>query len=187
MPFTLDNALVRGGTPGDFVLASDACSGRTLAVNASCEIIRRFAPSAEGDRDAILTVSSATAGVSPVDVQHFGTGTPVRVFVGPAGPPGPPAFRLVIAAVSRSLTATAGRRVSVGYASTLPATTVLEVRKGSRRIARVRGRARVGANVLRFRSRRVTPGRYTLRLTATNGSQTSRATVRLRVLAPRAD
>ena len=58
------------------------------------------------------------------------------------------------------------------YAATRAAAVTLEVRKGKRRIARVRGRAARGRNTITV-LRLAAAGRYTLRLIATATNQTS--------------
>jgi DNA-binding beta-propeller fold protein YncE len=104
---------------------------------------------------------------------------------GPAGAQGPPAFKLVVALFSRNLKGVAGKRVRLGYVSTLAASAQLDVLKGAKRVARARGRARVGANTIAWNGRigrkLAKPGLYRLRLTAVNGSQKATQTATLRV------
>jgi DNA-binding beta-propeller fold protein YncE len=104
---------------------------------------------------------------------------------GPAGAQGPPAFKLVVALFSRNLKGVAGKRVRLGYVSTLAASAQLDVLKGTKRVSRTRGRARVGANTIAWNGRigrkLAKPGLYRLRLTAVNGSQRATQTASLRV------
>ncbi|HEY1276500.1 MAG TPA: hypothetical protein VGF25_16435 [Thermoleophilaceae bacterium] len=74
------------------------------------------------------------------------------------------------------------RRLVLRYAATASATVQLDVLKGRHRVARVKGRARAGANTIRLRVPRKA-GRYTLRLTLTTADgqhtvQKARLTVR---------
>lgn len=100
---------------------------------------------------------------------------------GPAGPVGPPgATPLVARLASSAYRGRARRRLTVPLVTTLAARITLDLRRGSRRVARVsrrvrRGRARITLRRLPAR------GRYTLRMTATAGGQTVRDRARLRV------
>jgi hypothetical protein len=93
--------------------------------------------------------------------------------------------RLVVASFLDALTVRRGRAVVLRYVSTTDARVVLEVFKGSRRIAAVSGRARAGANSIRWNgksgSSAVASGQYRLVLRATSGDQqaTDRASVRI--------
>ena len=116
--------------------------------------------------------------------------------VGPAGPAGAagPAGsssvltqdRLFIASFLDSLKVRRGRAVTLRYISTASARTVLEVFKGTRRVAAVAGNARPGKNAIRWNGKvagkKAARGTYKLRLMATAGAQVARdsATVRLR-------
>ena len=59
---------------GDFV-ETDACTGQTLAVGASCSISVQFAPTATGARTGMLTIYANIPG-GQVQVALSGTGTP---------------------------------------------------------------------------------------------------------------
>jgi hypothetical protein len=93
--------------------------------------------------------------------------------------------RLVVASFLDALTVRRGRAVVLRYVSTTDARVVLEVFKGSRRIAAVSGRARAGANSIRWNgksgSSAAASGQYRLVLRATSGDQqaTDRASVRI--------
>jgi Domain of unknown function (DUF4394) len=103
--------------------------------------------------------------------------------VGPAGPQGAPGAvttRLVAAFASRAYRGRARRRLTVPLVTTIAARITLDVRRGSRRVARVSGRVRRGRAQLALR-RLPARGRYTLRLTAVVAGQTARDTARLRV------
>jgi len=110
---------------------------------------------------------------------------------GPAGQDGAPGAvltrdRLLVASFLDALSVRHGRPVVLRYVATTPAAVVLEVRKGSRRIAVISGRARAGSNAIRWNGRSgraaAPAGSYKLLLTATAGEQVvrDRATVRLR-------
>jgi hypothetical protein len=91
---------------------------------------------------------------------------------GPPGPPGaqgPPAFRLVAALATAKVKAKRGKSVTLQYVSTVPAQATLDVLKGTKRIAQVRGQAAVGPNRIRWNGKAgrkaAARGTYTLALT----------------------
>ena len=102
---------------------------------------------------------------------------------------GPTASKLVVALFQANLKAVSGKRVTLRYVSTLQADVVLDVLRGSKRIARVRGKARVGANAIRWNGRQknkpAAPGLYKLRLKAVNGDQSVTKTASLKVTKPK--
>jgi Domain of unknown function DUF11 len=186
----------------EFLLGDDVCSGATLAVDASCTVDLRFAPSTLGPRTGTLTLLKASGPGSPdhLDVPLSGTGTngPVgpkgdqgqQGDTGPqgpkgdAGPAGPPA-KLAVAAASRKLKARAGRRLTLAYAATASGRARLDVLKGSKRVGRVTRSAHAGANRIAWRSRRhgkaLKAGRYSYRLTLRTGDQVALATGKIRL------
>jgi hypothetical protein len=110
---------------------------------------------------------------------------------GAAGAPGAPGSvvtqdRLFIASYLDGLTARRGRAVTLRYVSTTSARVVLEVLKGTRRVAALPGTARPGKNAIRWNGKvdgsNAPAGIYRLKLTATSGEQVARdrVTVRLR-------
>jgi Domain of unknown function (DUF4394) len=99
---------------------------------------------------------------------------------GPQGAPGQTTTRLVAALASRTYRGRARRRLTVPLVTTMAARITLEVRRGSRRVARVRTRVRGGRARVTLR-RLPARGRYTLRLTAAAAGQTVRDSARLRV------
>ena len=185
---TLPASLPVSGEPDDF-LGMRGCGGLTLAAGASCTLTARFAPSLLGDRTAVVTVDPTAGPVDPFGLNLSGRGVAPPLIGGPTGPPGPPgpqgppAFKLIVVPVSATLRAPAGKAVRFAYVSTLNARVRLVVLKRSKRVASVTGRARTGANRLRWNGRAgrraARAGRYTLRLTAVNGDQTARATAKL--------
>jgi hypothetical protein len=108
---------------------------------------------------------------------------------GPIGPQGPPAFKLVVAAFDSSLRSTTGSRVSLRYVATIAANVTLDVFRGSKRIARIRGTARSGRNSIAWNGKNgkkaAAPGTYKLRLTAVNGDQTAGDQATVKVAAKR--
>lgn len=73
--------IARGGTnAGDFALASDGCSGQSVAAAATCTVQVTFTPTAAGARSASLTVPTNAAG-SPSTITLSGDATT------PAPPP----------------------------------------------------------------------------------------------------
>ena len=93
--------------------------------------------------------------------------------------------RLMVASFLDALSARSGRSVLVRYVSTTDARVILEVFKGSRRVAAVSGRAREGRNAIRWNgkagSKAATAGSYRLVLRATSGGQTARDNATVRV------
>lgn len=178
-----------GGT-AEWITTAD-CSGQ-LAPGATCARNFRFLPAALGPRVLHATFD----GTGPVDeapvVDFTGRGIAAPAVTGPigpqgpagpAGPAGPPAFKLVVAPVSAKLRARAGKTVTFSYVSTLDASATLDVLKGSKRVARVRGTAKTGMNKLRWNGKvgkkSASAGSYKLRLTAVNGAQTATANAKL--------
>ena len=76
-PLSIAAVTLGGSYPGDYAVTSDGCSGRTLAVGASCAVAVRFVPAAAGRRDATLTVAS-DAGSRSVALTGLGDGGPPR-------------------------------------------------------------------------------------------------------------
>ena len=73
---TLGEADLAGDEPADFAIASDHCSGATLAVGASCSVGVSFTPSDLGDRRAFLDIPDGTArGSRHVLVEGTGAST----------------------------------------------------------------------------------------------------------------
>jgi hypothetical protein len=86
---TIERVRIVGSHPEDFLDAADACSGETIAPDATCIVKLRFAPSATGGRSAVLRVISNSAG-GPLEVPLTGSGTtPPASGPGPSGPAGP--------------------------------------------------------------------------------------------------
>jgi hypothetical protein len=85
--------------------------------------------------------------------------------------------------VNAKLRAKAGRKVTFSYVSTLDAKATLDVLKGSKRVARVRGNAKTGTNKLRWNGKvggqAASAGKYKLRLSAVNGTQKATANAKL--------
>ncbi len=108
---------------------------------------------------------------------------------GPQGPKGDPAFKLQAAFISEAVKATAGRPVSLRYLSTVSASATLEVRRGTKRVARVAGRAAAGRNRIAWNGKEgrkaARAGRYTLVLTLRAGGQTATDRVAATVAATR--
>ena len=78
-PLTITSVGMSGINPGDFRIASDACTGATLNPGTACTIAVQFAPTAVGDRSGRLTLGDDASG-SPHMVPLKGTG------VDPAAP-----------------------------------------------------------------------------------------------------
>jgi hypothetical protein len=64
-----------GGTdPGSFQIATDGCTGKSLAANATCDIIVNFKPAGVGAKASNFIVTSSSLTGSPVTVTLSGTG-----------------------------------------------------------------------------------------------------------------
>jgi hypothetical protein len=176
------------GDVGDFALAGSCAA--PLPPETACSLNFRFLPSALGPRVAHLSFFG-TGNIDAVPIDFTGKGIPFPTTAGPAGPQGPAgpagpaAFKLVVVPVNAKLRSRTGKRVTFSYVSTLDAQATLDVLKGSKRVARVRGTATTGLNKLRWNGKAgrkaASAGRYKLRLTAVNGDQkvTANATLTL--------
>lgn len=60
LPVVIDAVGVGGKNPDDFVVLSEACTGRALNPDATCAVEIEFAPHAPGYRSALLAVSATT-------------------------------------------------------------------------------------------------------------------------------
>jgi hypothetical protein len=182
-PTSIQSIIDLTGDIGDFVLASRCTT--PLAEGETCLMNFRFFPSALGARAAHVTIA-ATGTVDDFSADLTGTAIPFPTIAGPQGPPGPAgpaAFKLIVAPVNAKLRAKAGRKVTFSYVSTLDAKATLDVVKGSKRVARVRGSAKTGTNRIRWNGKvggkAASAGRYKLRLTAVNGTQKATASAKL--------
>ena len=105
---------------------------------------------------------------------------------GVAGAQGEPGIKLLVAASSSRLVATAGKRVSLRYVLTADAASTLEVSRAGKRVATIHAAARSGANTIGWRSRiakraaRAGVYRLVLRAVGADG-QTATTSVRLRL------
>jgi hypothetical protein len=139
-----------------------------LATEAALDTPQGVAATADG---GFLIADTANNRVRFVDADlRFPQGPPgVQGPAGPQGPPGPagPAARapLAMALANGRLSGLVRRRVVLRYAATERATVLVRILRGTRTIRRVGGRARAGANTIRFRLPRQA-GRYRLRLEA---------------------
>lgn len=61
-----------GAQAADFVVTRDTCEGQALALNASCVIDVRFAPTAAGPRQAAVTVSASPGGTATTQLSGVG-------------------------------------------------------------------------------------------------------------------
>jgi hypothetical protein len=82
-PQTLGIARVIGADAGDFLIASDDCSGVAFAGDATCDVRLRFAPSRDGARSASLVVGS---GSGQATAALGGTGVPLAQVPAPTAP-----------------------------------------------------------------------------------------------------
>jgi hypothetical protein len=127
---------------------------------------------------------SATADVAP---NHI---APAPGAAGPAGPPGPagkqgdPGVKLLVAVSDSTLSAKAGARVALSFLTTAAGSGTLRILNGSKTVATVHGKARSGANTIRWNGRigkkAATAGTYrlSLRVVGSDG-QTDTTTAKL--------
>jgi hypothetical protein len=71
-PVTISGAAIEGPEAGDFAIAADGCSGRTLAPGESCEASASFDPTATGLREALLVLTLGNS--QPLSLALTGTG-----------------------------------------------------------------------------------------------------------------
>jgi len=78
-PVTIGVAQLAGSNASDYVIRSDECSGRSLAVGGSCQVWLRFVPSAAGTRLATLQLSDGSGAAYDVPLQGFAYGGVTQV------------------------------------------------------------------------------------------------------------
>ena len=80
------DAVLSGANVGDFVMFQDACTGTSLTVGASCNIVVGFAPTSVGTKNATLTVTASSTGetVSATITGAANAGAPVTVSPSPS-------------------------------------------------------------------------------------------------------
>lgn len=71
----IDNATITGSAAGDFAMVTSTPVG--IAASSSTDLCLRFAPSASGNRSAVLNITSATGGNSTVNLSGAGLTTSV--------------------------------------------------------------------------------------------------------------
>jgi hypothetical protein len=77
-PLTVTSIAMTGTNPGDFAIASDTCTGVTLAPTTSCMLTITFTPTAIDGRSANVSITD-DAPSSPQQVYLYGTGATARV------------------------------------------------------------------------------------------------------------
>jgi Right handed beta helix region len=106
---------------------------------------------------------------------------------GPAGPQGPAGrvtYRLLVVLPKKSISVRSGQGLSLPYVSTSAADATLQVRHGTKLVASVHKRAKLGSNTIYWSTRKgkkpAAPGRYKLTLqTVSADGQTGSATASL--------
>jgi hypothetical protein len=79
---SVNSAALSGKAATDYVIATDTCTGATLAASASCSIGLTFTPSAVGSRAASLTVTDSTGGATAQHLSLSGTGVAPTISLG---------------------------------------------------------------------------------------------------------
>lgn len=99
---SVNSAALSGNAATDYVIATDTCSGSTLAASASCSIGLTFTPSEVGSRAASLTVTDSTGGAKAQSLSLSGTGVAPTISLGSA----PFAYGAVTVATAATFTLT---------------------------------------------------------------------------------
>ena len=79
---SVNSAALSGNAATDYVTATDACTGATLAASATCSIGVTFTPSAVGSRVASLMVTDSTGGAKAQSLSLSGTGMAPTISLG---------------------------------------------------------------------------------------------------------
>jgi len=156
---------VGGADAGDFLAAANDCTAAPVLSGDSCTVAVRFIPGASGARSASLQVfSDAPAAPAPISLAGNGTALPAGPAgpsgaQGPAGPPGPSA-PLFLALGQKQLRGTAGKKVQLSFATTLPGKATLTVKPSGKTVKRALSAAGTGTLALKLGK----PGTYRLHL-----------------------
>jgi hypothetical protein len=175
-------ATLGGADASDFTIADDACTGRALAPDASCRIGVDFAPRADGNRSADLTLTASTGETEVAPLSGTGVpADPVTVTPAPVATPARTATASCVRAARHVHVKLRGARCRFSLVGVTGWTTVrAELRRG--------GKVRAAGRVLGWRGRasltlaarrRLGAGAYTLVL-----RPAGRTPVRLRVTLP---
>jgi hypothetical protein len=177
MRIRIADATLSGSDAGDFTIADDACKGRTLAADTSCRIGIDFAPRADGNRSADLTLKAATGETEVAPL----SGSGVPAVPAPAATPARTATASCARAPHKAGVKLRGARCQFSLVGVTGWRTVkAELRRG--------GKVRAAGRVLGWRGRasltlaarqRLGRGAYTLVLRSAG-----RTPVRLRVTLP---
>ena len=81
-PISVSSVSLSGASAGNYVIASDACTGATLAASATCSIGVTLTPSAPGSQTAKLTVTDITGGAPAQSLSLSGTGAAPTINLG---------------------------------------------------------------------------------------------------------
>jgi hypothetical protein len=191
----IDAARLASGDVDDFLISFDTCSQSTLTIGATCAVHVRFGPSASGERQAVLELTSNDP-ASPLRIHLQGSaGQLPQGPTGPTGSRGPvgPADRaaapvadrefLLAAFAANGYRVVGGSRLRLRYFNNLAAQITIELRRDYRVVKRKRRTAARGPNAIALRIPRAR-GRYLVRLTAVAGTQRVTDEARLTVIKP---
>jgi sugar lactone lactonase YvrE len=81
-PISVSFVTLSGTAAGNYVIASDACTGATLVASASCNVGVTLTPSAAGNQPAKLTVTDLSGGAPAQSIALSGTGTAPTISLG---------------------------------------------------------------------------------------------------------
>lgn len=76
-PLRVRGVALSGGNASAFVVVADKCSGVTLAPGASCPVSVSFAPDADGNRSATLTIEGEGTGPASTSLTGVATDAPI--------------------------------------------------------------------------------------------------------------
>ncbi len=81
-PISVSSVTLSGAAAANYIVATDACTGATLAASATCNIGVTLTPSAVGSQAAKLTVTDITGGAPAQNLSLSGTGTAPTISLG---------------------------------------------------------------------------------------------------------
>jgi len=127
-PISVSSVTLSGAAAANYIVATDACTGATLAASATCSIGVTLTPTAVGSQAAKLTVTDITGGAPVRSLSLSGTGVAPTISLGS----GTYAYRAVKVATAKTFTLTnSGTAPLVITTITLTTVTQFEVTGGT--------------------------------------------------------
>jgi hypothetical protein len=165
-------ASIAGPHAADFAITADGCTGKTVGVGGTCDIVLSFTPTGLDDRSATLTIPDVSSAGGSVPLLGYGLDSLRPAFTN---------FKL-----SRTKT-TSKKGTTISFELSEPArVTVIIQRKGPRKFKTVKTvrtpLLAVGANQVVLKKKHLRkPGRYKLVVFATDTSDNDSVILRPRV------